>query len=464
MKKEEQLAKNTAILTVGTLFTKILAFIVIPLFSSWLSVSDYGKYDLYNTYITLLIPILTLSCGEAVFRFLLDTNENIKRKSIVSSAFFVALLGIFIGAFIVPSLMIENTPIKIAFLLLMVFEILNNFLQAYIRGLKKLKYYAISSIIVMIFGTVFVTVFVFFLNMELQGILLGYALAYLISCIYLIVSGKFFKYISLKSISKKEIQNILYYSMPLIPNTISWWIMNVSDRSIIKLWLGSNVLGIYSIACTLPSVCTTLFGVFQFSWQQSVSETIEDKDKEIFYSKVLNKLIMVTSSIAIAVLSVNFIFFKFIFDPKYIDGYWSVGILMAATVLSSIAAYFGGIFIGQKNTKHNGATTAITALINVVVHLSLVKFIGIYAASVSTFVSYLALVIIRVKIINRTIKLKIDNETKCVILILTYYCIIQYFPNTILELINVLVASIIFLYVNKNTLIGILKKLHSYKK
>ena len=52
MKKEEQLAKNTAILTVGTLFTKILAFIVIPLFSSWLSVSDYGKYDLYNTYIT----------------------------------------------------------------------------------------------------------------------------------------------------------------------------------------------------------------------------------------------------------------------------------------------------------------------------------------------------------------------------------------------------------------------------
>ena len=80
----------------------------------------------------------------------------------------------------------------------MVFEILNNFLQAYIRGLKKLKYYAISSIIVMIFGTVFVTVFVFFLNMELQGILLGYALAYLISCIYLIVSGKFFKYISLK--------------------------------------------------------------------------------------------------------------------------------------------------------------------------------------------------------------------------------------------------------------------------
>ena len=69
MKREEKLVKNTAILTIGTVFSSVFSFVLVPIFSRWLSTSDYGTYDVYLTYITLLIPMVTLACGEPLLDF-----------------------------------------------------------------------------------------------------------------------------------------------------------------------------------------------------------------------------------------------------------------------------------------------------------------------------------------------------------------------------------------------------------
>ena len=117
MSKSDSLIRNTAILTIGTLFTKVLAFIVIPLFSKWLSVEDYGTFDLYSTYIMLLIPVLTLSCGEAVFRFLIDTKNDDERNRIVSSGTGIIVIGILIGVIGVSIFLQESRLIKISLII-----------------------------------------------------------------------------------------------------------------------------------------------------------------------------------------------------------------------------------------------------------------------------------------------------------------------------------------------------------
>ena len=157
MSKSDSLIRNTAILTIGTLFTKVLSFIVIPLFSKWLSVEDYGTFDLYSTYIMLLIPVLTLSCGEAVFRFLIDTKNDDERNRIVSSGTGIIVIGILIGVIGVSIFLQESRLIKISLIIYLTMEIINNYLLSYVRGEKTLMIYAQASILTMVGYAVFVT-------------------------------------------------------------------------------------------------------------------------------------------------------------------------------------------------------------------------------------------------------------------------------------------------------------------
>lgn len=461
MNNSEKLIKNTAVLALGTIGTKIIAFIIIPIFSRWLSVEDYGMFDLYSTYVTLLIPVLTLSSGEAVFRFLIDTKDNKEKGKIASTGFLIVLVGIVLGAVLLGFLVHQTTTVKLSVVLFMVSEVLNNYLLCYVRGEKKLKLYAKANIIAMLFVFVFVTIFVYKLHLGLEGILLGYGCAYLVSNIFIAITSRFYRAINVGAANKNTAIDLLRYSFPLIPNTICWWIMNVSDRTIINWLLGASVLGVYAIASKIPSLCSALFGVFQLSWQQSVSETINDDGKEIFYNNVLNNLICTTTSIAIGVLSVNFIIFDYVFDAKYANAYWQSGILIPATVLSSIGAYLGGIFIGQKDSKSNGATTIITAAANVVFHLALVNYIGVYAASVSTSLGYMLLVVLRWVKVNKNIRLRITKKSWYITLALCYYVIMQYFRVQLIEYINLLIAIALFLLINKNFIVGIFKKVFS---
>ena len=457
MSKSDSLIRNTAILTIGTLFTKVLSFIVIPLFSKWLSVEDYGTFDLYSTYIMLLIPVLTLSCGEAVFRFLIDTKNDDERNRIVSSGTGIIVIGILIGVIGVSIFLQESRLIKISLIIYLTMEIINNYLLSYVRGEKTLMIYAQASILTMVGYAVFVTLTVYFWKMGLTGILFGYGAAYGLSNLFIVVRSGFLSRLRIDKVKKSTIQELLRYSTSLIPNTISWWIMNVSDRTILNWVLGAATQGVYSIACKIPSLCSTLFGVFQLSWQQSVSETINDDDKEVFYNQVLNNLICTISSICIGVLSVNFIMFDYIFDPKYANAYWHSGLLIPATAMSSVAAYLGGIFIGQKDTKSNGSTTMMTAVINVAVHLALIRFIGVYAASVSTVAGYAVLIAVRWLKISRTIKLRINKKTGIVLLLFAYYIGIQYYRCNVLEIVNIVAAVVIFAAVNRAFILKMLR-------
>ena len=119
-KRKEKLLKNTLILSIGVFCTKIITFLMVPLYTRWLSQENYGTFDLMITYITLLLPLLTLSSGEAAFRFLIEKNDNISKKEIVSSTFFIDIIGLIVSILIIFILKIF---INVSFELLVLFLI-----------------------------------------------------------------------------------------------------------------------------------------------------------------------------------------------------------------------------------------------------------------------------------------------------------------------------------------------------
>ena len=181
MDRSKSLIKNTLILGVGTIFSKCLVFIMIPFFSRWLSINDYGTFDLYTTYISLMIPILTLACGEAVFRYLIDGDDE-EKKSITAAGNLIVTVGSIIGSIAVAVIwIVTGQNYMLPFICCLIAEVLNNYLQAFLRGIKRLDVYAISNVICMFLIAVFVTINVKFLDLGLAGMLFGYAFAYIIN-------------------------------------------------------------------------------------------------------------------------------------------------------------------------------------------------------------------------------------------------------------------------------------------
>ncbi len=464
-KRELALVKNTTILSFGVLCTKGIMFFMTPLITRWVSTSDYGTFDLILSYVTLLVPVLTIASGEAVFRFLLDTIDDVSKKKIISTAFAIDTIGMLFAVFtgcVFAVVFDENSAVYNAIFCYLIVEIIFSFCQMTLRGMKRLEDYTLSNIIFVVGLSAGVLYFVFLKKLGLAGLLYAYIFGDIISALFMLLRSKVWKYIDVKAVDLNYGKKMVCYSVPMLPNSVSWWIVGVSDRSIVSLYLGTSMNAILAVAHKIPNLCQNIFNVFHYSWQQSATETMNDADRDKYYSSTMNQMLEIVTSICIVVLSFNYWLFKLLFSEEYMDASYQVPIMICAIVFSMLAQFIGGIYVAQKQSKKNGVTTVFAAVANVVCHISLVRFIGLYAASLSTLVAYALLFVIRYVDIRKTCNLKFNRQTLICFLIFTYFVGVNYIHNEFLSGFNVIIACVVFGILNYKqfiTMIGkILKK------
>ena len=97
MSKERSLAKNTAIITIGKICTQLISFLLLPLYTAYLTTTEYGVVDLLNTLVSLLIPIISFQIDMGIFRFLIDKREDKEGiRQLITSIFYFILIQILI--------------------------------------------------------------------------------------------------------------------------------------------------------------------------------------------------------------------------------------------------------------------------------------------------------------------------------------------------------------------------------
>jgi O-antigen/teichoic acid export membrane protein len=457
--------KGAIALSIGTFFSKAIVFIMAPVFSYWLSVEEYGTFDLIISYASLIIPFISLCCGEALFRFLIDDNSEYNKKIITTNGlliitvnfcvFFTLLL--IIGNLVLPSVL----TVLFQFSVYVLVGTVHGFVLQFLRGIKKLIIYSAASVLFSVIMSAGSVAFVYILKLGFSGILFAHIVAYFISIVFVCFTAKMNHFISVQAVSLGKIKNIIKYSVPMIPNYISWWVINASDRSIIQLFLGLSYNGIFAVAHKIPGICSVLFQILHISSQENISETINDIGRDIYLNNLYNAVIQVLISVCCVVLSFNLIFFKYIFKQDYFGAFYHAPILISAVMFSSIASFFGSVFIGLKDTKQVGFTTSMAALINILVHLGMIKFSGLYAASISTLLSGIFLLIIRYKLLSKYVKLKMNRKTIIYFIVYCFFFVFAY-VNAISAAVPVcLLSSMLFLYTNK---IYVLKTLDLMRK
>lgn len=464
MNRNKEFIKNTIILFLGKFTTQFISLLLLPLFTHFLLTEDFGIVDLLQTYITLFVPILTLRLDSATFRFLIDKRkDDNSQKNIISNIMLLLvitlLITISIGLFLV---IIINVKYKLYVLLNLLILMVSNVLLQLLRGLGKNKEYSIASILTGLITLTINCVLIIGFAANASSILISSSVANFICILYVIWKTNLFAKIETKLINKTTIKELLAYSCPMIPNALSWWIVNVSDRTIISIFLGSSFNGIYSVSCKFSNIINSIFSIFNMSWQETAVLHIEDKDKDEFFSNMIDKLLMLFSATSLLIIAVLPFVYNWIIGVDYHSSYKFIPILLYANLWSILINLIGGIYVAKKKTKEIAITTLISSILNIVINLIFIKVWGLYAACISTLVAYMAMGIYRYFDCKKYVNVKLNIKNYIFFSILFIWSSMAYINNNVY--INILNLILILMYIftsnreNIKSIVYILKK------
>ncbi len=342
-------------------------------------------------------------------------------------------------------------------------QIIYAMFQQIVRGLGKNKIYSENSILLALTNVLLAILFIRVFRLGVSGYISAFCISHALATFYLIIRSGGFRLFSFHFYNASKVRRMMKYSLPMIVNNISWWILNASDKLILNIYCGLNANGIYAAAGKIPGLITTMYGIFHMAWQESTSREKENLSE--FYVRVFRNVYAIMSYVLIVLLCLQHYLFKFLINEKFIEAYYHIPILLVGMFFYSLAQYYGGIYIGLMKSKELGYTSAMAAMTNFIVNILLVSKIKIFAASISTLLAYFILCMIRAYTIRKIFRMKYNfTNIGISICIVVATLIGVYLEKDIALMVLLLISTVIYyiLYrdIINNLRVGIMRKLH----
>lgn len=217
---------------------------------------------------------------------------------------------------------------------------------------------------------------------------------------------------------------------------------------------------VYAVANKMPSLLMMAQSAFSMAWQESASIASSNEDVDKYYSRMFTVMNNFYSGCLGLIIALTPMLFKILVRRDYSDAYPQMSILFLAVFFHCMSSFLGGIYIAFKKTRSVGLTTIAAAIVNLAVNGALIKFIGLFAASGSTLVSYMFLFFFRVYDVRKFVKIKYNvlkfSGSICVLMFESVLCLIN---TRTLNIVNLCVASTAFFFLNREIAKKIIKKL-----
>lgn len=458
MNRNKVIFKNTIIFFIGNFGSKILAYIMVLVYTHYITTSDLGYYDLILTTVSLLQPLISMAFDEGEYRWLIGAEQS-ERQSIIATCIktvFLTCIGA-IGILIILDFQFHFRYVGLIGLYVVSLLIYQMFLNA-VRGMTNNKLYAISGIINSGFLLALELFGLIVLKLGIEALLASAIIANVLTIIVIYNKQKEFHGLIRKKYDKVLAKKIFQYSMPLVPNQISWWIVNFSDRYIILFFLGTSFNGIYAISNKFPTIVTTITGIIYLALQETVIKEYDSLDRDVFYSKVFKNYFCFLFSIVMCAIPATKIVIEWFVSSAYTDAYKYMNFLYISTVFSALSSFLGIGYQISKETKRSIRSTISAAAINMLINIILINQIGLHAASLSTMISYMILFIIRMIHSQKYFSLNVEWMRFFALLILTLtVSAISYYTSVWLNLGLLLIVLLFALVFNRKMIMKITK-------
>ena len=395
----KRLAKHSAIYGLGGLVQRLLAVLLLPLYTSYLSPADYGQIETLVAAGAVVVIVLRGGISSAFFRFYFDSDDPEVKLRVIRTSFWYTMSAATAGlvlavAFAGPiagwlHLGSGGTTLVYAAAVgvwaQMNYEQLTSLFRVEERSVQYLIA-SVTNILITVGATVLLVVV---LDKGPVGVLVGNFIGTLL--VYAVLVGYRREQLGLV-FDRGLFRQMNHFGMPLVPAALALWAINFIDRWFVAYYKGQAEVGVYSVAVRIASAVIFLLLAFRTAWPAFAYSIADDREAKRAYSYVLTYVLLVTCWLSAALgLLAPWLVRLLAPNPDFSRAADAVGLLAF-----SAAAYAGytvlAIGLGRaRQTQLNWVISALAAAVNIGLNIALIPPYGMIGAAISTLVAYVVL-------------------------------------------------------------------------
>jgi O-antigen/teichoic acid export membrane protein len=389
------LARHSAIYGLGGLVARILAILLLPLYTRYLTNADYGAIETLIALSTVLAVFLRLGTQSAFFRFYFDSPDPGEKLVVVRTAFWftmtaatVGLVGGLVFAAEISQLLFDSGDradlVRAAFVGLWA-QMNYGQLTSLFRVEQRSSSYVIASLanVLITIGATVVLVVPF--HKGPLGVIVGN------------FTGTLVVYLGLLAYRREQLglqfnwslfRRMEHFGLPLLPSALALWAINFSDRFFLTRLSDTAETGIYSIGVRIASVIVFVLMAFRMAWPAFAYSIEDDREAKRTYPYVLTYLLFLCSWLALALALLAPWIVRLLATPQFYGGSRVVPLLaFAATAYAGYAVVVIGVGRARQ-TQFNWIVTGTAAALNVGLNLALIPSYGQIGAGIATVAAY----------------------------------------------------------------------------
>ena len=407
--------KHSFIYGTGALLSKIVGFLLIPLYTRYLTTSDYGVLELLDLTSTIVSIFISMRIGSAVIRFYYDSTGELEQKKVVSTAYMATfasalLVVLFSQIFSIRlSCLIFDTNVydkyfKLVFMATAL-SLISSVPEAYLMARKQSIFYTIISLMTLSSYLILNIYFIVFLKMGILGILYSSVITKIFNSsvlsFYCITKNSLF-------FSFTKFKSMLKFSLPLIPANVGTFILNYADRFILQKLATTAEVGIYALGYKFGYMLPVLvMGPINMIWVPQMFELASKSDKktiEKMFTYIM--LILIFCGLSLILLTKDAI--RIMATPPFYPAYKVVSFVVLGYIFRGMASFFwDGIMIAKK-TIYIGISVFVSALSNILLNIFLIPQFRAMGAAYSTAISFFIMFVLIFYFCQRVYSIKCE--------------------------------------------------------
>ena len=399
---------NTLVFALGGLAVKAVSLVLMPLYTTALTAGEYGTAELLNSAIEIVLPLLSLGVVEALYRFSIDDDvpkDELFAGSLVVLGGGALCTGVLCALGRVLWDMEHAGSFFVLFCSVCVFKATTQLARG-LGHVRRFVAYGLINALAMVVSTYLLLVRA---RMGVGGYLWSFTIGYLVGGLAAFLGSAEYRLLVPFRVDRALLRRMLVYSLPLVPNLLSWWLVSVSGRYVVLWGSGLAAAGLFAAASKMPSLINIVASVFQQAWQYSTAREIDSPDRGAFFGSVLRGYSLATLSTAGLVIALNRPISRVMLQAEFAEGWRYVPLLMLAATFGVMTIFFGTFYQALMNSRMLMVSTMMGAVVNVVLGVALVPFMGPWGAGLAGAVAYMLVLVVRARDLRRRINLPIDR-------------------------------------------------------